>query len=95
MAVLTPVQNVLARISYSGIRPWFLWGCFIRFLELFLLTGVIGIIISDDGERELWLTLGIVFIGLCAVYFWKFALRTSAASLLLSLHPGGRDLVES
>jgi NACHT domain len=95
MALLTPVQNVLARISHSGINPWLLWGCFVTALEGFLLTGLIGGILFTKELLFFYCGVGVIFVTLCAIYFGKFALRTSATSLLLSLHPRGRDLVMS
>jgi hypothetical protein len=93
-ALLTPVQNVLAHISHSRINPWLVWGCVIICLLAFLVTGGIGIIVAERSRVWIFLLPGLVFAGLCAIYFRRFAVRMSAASLLLSLHPRGRDLVE-
>jgi hypothetical protein len=100
MAMITPFQNLLRKISQ--ILPHYPWAGFIVAVFLmssFSLPGLYFFWMFRQGVSRVplgvWLIMVTlpVFIGLSIWYYQKYVLRMTSAGLLLSLHPKASDMI--
>jgi len=101
-ATLAPVQSVLQKITYlMQLSPLLVFSMFMLILLIFSFPGaVVYVMLFLDGIKMETINVigvggGVVFIMLCALYYWGYLLKLSATTLLLLLHPRGVEFLES
>ncbi len=83
------------------LSPLLVFSMFMLILLIFSFPGaVVYVMLFLDGIKMETINVigvggGVVFIMLCALYYWGYLLKLSATTLLLLLHPRGVEFLES
>lgn len=98
VGLLAPVQNLLYRIVLvPKLNQWLGFAIVMLLVSLGSVPGFALLFWSIEPEVEwndlwgFWMCAAL-FVGLAAVYYYLVVLRSSATSVLMSLHPRGREL---